>query len=154
MDFLHFLISWKYWKLKSPLFPGSWKYGRRAGGGGRAAPGVVLCCLGLFLEHVPGKMNMVTLELRSKQTLFWKWLPRPNHYAHKICIEILSRTPVLKSRYLSSEFQMYMENSEYSSPARMSTWVSSHDCTTGWDTTHDWNARSHDSRPRLVRDPW
>ena len=47
----------------------SWKYGRRAGGG-RAAPGVVLCCLGLFLEHVPGKMNMVTLELRSKQALF------------------------------------------------------------------------------------
>ena len=30
----------------------SWKYGRRAGGGGRAAPGVVLCCLGLFWEHV------------------------------------------------------------------------------------------------------
>ena len=42
----------KCWKLKSPLFPGSWRYGRRAGGGGRAAPGVVLCCLGLFLEHV------------------------------------------------------------------------------------------------------
>ena len=39
-------------------------------GGGRAVPGVVLCCLGLFLEHVPGKMNMVTLELRSKQALF------------------------------------------------------------------------------------
>ena len=33
-------------------FPIAWKYGRRAGGGGRAAPGVVLCCLGLFLEHV------------------------------------------------------------------------------------------------------
>ena len=72
--------SWKYWKLKSPTFSIileileigffqfshileileigffyfliSWKYGRRAGGGGRAAPGVVLCCLGLFLEHV------------------------------------------------------------------------------------------------------
>ena len=49
IHFLHFLLSWKYWKLKSPLFPGPWKYGRRAGGGGRAAPGVVLCCLGLFL---------------------------------------------------------------------------------------------------------
>ena len=31
---------------------------------------------------------------------FQKWLPRPNHYAHEICIEILSRTPVLKSKYL------------------------------------------------------
>ena len=49
-----FLIAW---------YPGNT-------GGGRAAPGVVLCCLGLFLEHVPGKMNMVTLELRSKQALF------------------------------------------------------------------------------------
>ena len=26
--------------------------------------------LGLFLEHVPGKMNMVSLELSSKQALF------------------------------------------------------------------------------------
>ena len=41
---------------------------RAAGGGGRAAPGVVLCCLGLFLQH--GKTSMVTLELRSKQALF------------------------------------------------------------------------------------
>ena len=38
IGFFHFLISWKYVQ--------------RAGGGGRAAPGVVLCCLGLFLEHV------------------------------------------------------------------------------------------------------
>jgi len=34
-------------------------------------------CLGhlrdnLFLEHVPGKMKMVTLELKSKQALFFK----------------------------------------------------------------------------------
>ena len=72
--------------------------------------------LGLFLEHVPGKEGMVTLELRSKQALCSKWLPRPNHFAHKISIQILSRTPVLKSRYLSSEVQTYMENSEYSQP--------------------------------------
>ena len=52
IDFLYFLISWKYWKLRSATFSITWKYGRRAGGGGRAAPGVVLCCLGLFLEHV------------------------------------------------------------------------------------------------------
>ena len=41
-------------------------------GGARAAPGVRLWGLGLFLEHVPGKMNMVTFELRSKQALFSK----------------------------------------------------------------------------------
>ena len=39
-------------------------------GGGRAAPGARLRGLGLFLEHVPGKTSMVTLELRSKQALF------------------------------------------------------------------------------------
>ena len=53
IHFFYFPLSWKYWKLKSPLFPGSWKYGRRAGEGGRAAPGVVLRCLGLFLDPVP-----------------------------------------------------------------------------------------------------
>ena len=124
MDFLHFLISWKYWKLRSATFSITWKYGRRAGGGGRAAPGVVLCCLGLFLEHVPGKTSMVTLELRSKQALFWKWLPRPNHYAHKICIEILCRTPVSILKYLSPRPQNHMKNSKYSFLAWMSTWIS------------------------------
>ena len=39
-------------------------------------------------------MNMVALETRSKQAIFSKWLPRPNHYAHDICIEFLSRTMV------------------------------------------------------------
>ena len=60
------------------------------------------------------KMNMVTLELMSKHTLFWKWLPRPNHYAHKICIEILCRTPVSILKYLSPRPQNHMKNSKYS----------------------------------------
>ena len=123
-QFFPCLLCWKYWKLKSPLFPGSWKYGRRAGGGGRAAPGVVLCCLGLFLEHVPAKTSMVTLELRSKQALFWKWLHRPNHYAHKICIEILCRTPVSILKYLSPRPQNHVKNLKYSFLAWMSTWIS------------------------------
>ena len=76
--------------------------------------------LGLSSEHVPGKMNMVTLELRSKHALFSKWLPRPNHYAHKICIEILSRTPVSILKYLSPGPQNHMKNSEYKSRAGMS----------------------------------
>ena len=50
--FSDFLVAWKYWILKFSNFLVAWKYGRRAGGGGRAAPGAVLCCLGLFLEHV------------------------------------------------------------------------------------------------------
>ena len=66
IGYSNFLVAWKYWRSGFSDCLVSWKYGRRAGGGGRAAPGVVLCCLGLFLEHVRGKMNMVTSELRSK----------------------------------------------------------------------------------------
>ena len=47
------------------------------------------------------KNEHVSLELRSKQALFLKWLPRPNHYAHWIRIEILSKTPVSILRDLS-----------------------------------------------------
>ena len=75
-----------------------------------------------FGEHVPGKMNMVMLEIRSKQTLFSKWLPRPNHYAHEICIEFLSRTPVSFLKYLSPRPQNHIKNSKYSFLARMSIW--------------------------------
>ena len=62
-----------------------------------------LQCLGKnpFWELVPGKMNMGILEFSSKQALFWKWLPRANHYAHETRIEILSRTPVSILRDLS-----------------------------------------------------
>ena len=52
LDFSNFLVAWKYWRSGFSDCLVSWKYGRRAGGGGRAAPGVVLCCLGLFFEHV------------------------------------------------------------------------------------------------------
>ena len=52
LKFSNFLVAWKYWRSGFSDCLVSWKYGRRAGGGGRAAPGVVLCCLGLFLEHV------------------------------------------------------------------------------------------------------
>ena len=143
--FPDFLLSWKYWKLKSSTFsivlrildffyvPISWKYwildssvfsypGNT--GGGRAAAGARLRGLGLFLERVPGKTTMVALELRSKQALFWKRLPRPNQYAHKICIEILCRTPVSILKYLSPRPQNHMKNFKYSSLAWMSTWIS------------------------------
>ena len=48
LDFSNFLVAWKYWELDFSNFMVAWKYS----GGGRTAPGVVLCCLGLFLEHV------------------------------------------------------------------------------------------------------
>ena len=131
--FYNFIVSWKYWKSNFSIFYHPGNIGKRMfcifsylgnTGGGRAAPGVVLCCLGLFLEHDPGKTSMVTLELKSTQTLFWKLLPRPNHYAHKICIELLCRTPVSILKYLSPRPQNHVKNSKYSFLAWMSTWIS------------------------------
>ena len=57
--------------------------------------------------------------------LFQKWPRRPNDYAHAMCIEILCRTPVSKSRYVWSGVQMCIKNPKYSSLARMSTetWI-------------------------------
>ena len=49
----------------------SWKYGRRAGGGGRAAPGVVLCCLGLFLEHVSWNFRISWKYWKYGFSIFW-----------------------------------------------------------------------------------
>ena len=78
--FNNFLISWKYWKSKSSTFSIILEildievfnilYNPGNTGGGQAAPGARLQGLGLFLEYVPAKTNMVTLELRSKQALF------------------------------------------------------------------------------------
>ena len=52
LDFFQFSHILEILEIGFFYFLISWKYERRAGGGGRAAPGVVLCCLGLFLEHV------------------------------------------------------------------------------------------------------
>ena len=45
-----FLIAWYPGNIGNRVFLIAWYPGNT--GGGRAAPGVVLCCLGLFLEHV------------------------------------------------------------------------------------------------------
>ena len=45
-----FLIAWYPGNIGDRVFLIAWYPGNA--GGGRAAPGVVLCCLGLFLEHV------------------------------------------------------------------------------------------------------
>ena len=77
-----------------------------------------------FWEHVPGRTNMVTLELRSKRTIFSKWLLGPNHDAHKICIAILSRTTVSILKYLLPGSQNRRKTFKYSFPAWMPTWIS------------------------------
>ena len=76
-----------------------------------------------FREVVPGNVNMVILESRSKQTLFSKWLPRPNHYAHRIRIEILCRTPVSMFRDLSPRPQNHIKISRHSFLVWTSTWI-------------------------------
>ena len=56
----NFLVFWKYWKLKSPLFPGSWKYGRRAGGSfGQVFPAWVI--LGTLNLEVPELLDMLEI---------------------------------------------------------------------------------------------
>ena len=55
-------------KIGNLLFPISDMVEMRAAGG--RLQGLGSAGLGLFLEHVPGKTSMVTLELKSKQTLF------------------------------------------------------------------------------------
>ena len=55
---------------------------------------------------------------------FQKWLPRPNHSAHLKGIEILCKTPVSRRPELPPGPNSIGTNSKYSSPARMSTWIS------------------------------
>ena len=62
--------------------------------------------------------------INCSKRIFQNWLPRPNHYAHEICIEILCRTPVSILKYLSPWPQNHMKNSKYSFLAWMSTWIS------------------------------
>ena len=69
--FLGFLVAWKYWRSGFSDCLVSWKYGRRAGGGGRAAPGVVLCCLGLFLEHVSWNFRISWKYWKYCFSIFW-----------------------------------------------------------------------------------
>ena len=88
-------------------------YNPRNTGGGRAAPPARFSWLGLVLEHCSWK-SVTALENKYCFTIFKIWLRRPNHYAHKIRIEILSRTPVSILRDLSPRPQNNMKTSEYS----------------------------------------
>ena len=57
-------------------------------------------------------------------TFFQGRLPRPNHYAHEVRSEILSRTPVSILKYLSPRPQNLRKTFNNSSLAWMSTWIS------------------------------
>ena len=66
-------------------------------------------------------------------------LPRPNHYAHDVRSEILSRTPVSILKYLWPRPQNLRKTSNDSFLAWMSTWISK------------WRRRHPNNSPHLVR---
>ena len=52
---------------------------------------------GTIFGTFPRKYDLFIFENSTCLGFFWKWLPRPNHYAGQIRIEILRRKPVSKS---------------------------------------------------------
>ena len=75
--------------------------------------------LDLLDMHIFEKVHFLNIL-----TVFQKWLPRPNRSAHLKGIEILCKTPVSKRPELPPGPNCIGTNSKYSSPARMSTWIS------------------------------
>ena len=69
--------------------------------------------------HIFEKVHFLDILVFSQ-----KWLPRPNRSAHLKGIEILCKTPVSKRPELPPGPNCIGTNSKYSSPARMSTWIS------------------------------
>ena len=69
-------------------------------------------------------LNLKKWHLCECLVSFLKWLPRQNHYAREICIKFLCRTPVSKFKYVSSGVHIRVNNSKYSSLARILTWTS------------------------------
>ena len=68
------------------------------------------CCLGrwasvVFVSEngIPGICWQVQNDLSLYSCSFQKWLPLPNHYYREICIKVLFRGPVAKSKYFSYE---------------------------------------------------
>ena len=62
----------------------------------------------MFLSNIdfskcPPNKIILSFGILTKSSFFPKWLPKPNHYARSIRLEILCRTPVPKFRELSYE---------------------------------------------------
>ena len=87
-------------------------------------------------------MNIVVWELRSKRALFSKLLPRPNHYAHWIRIEILSKTPVSILRDLPPQPQNLGKTSNNNFLKWMSTLISK------------WQQRRRPNNSGHLAEPW
>ena len=94
------------------------------------APFCLVAPCGAF---VPGKWRFLEILDMSRikkyafleiLTFSQKWLPRPNHYAHWIRIEILSKTPVCMFLYLSPRPQNLRKTFNNSFLAWMSTLIS------------------------------
>ena len=78
----------------------------------------------ILKKCISGFFDMPIFEKVCFGCFFQKWLPRPNHSAHIKGIEILCKTPVPKRQELPPGPNSIRTNSKYSSPARMSTWIS------------------------------
>ena len=51
-----------------------------------------------FWNYISETTDMGALGNNAKQSIFTIWLARPNHYGRKLCMEILCRIPVSKSK--------------------------------------------------------
>ena len=74
--------------------------------GGNCRYGHLNICV-FFCRHLSDfpmfhqQIHVLCLNYLLNNSLFQKWLPRPNHYARSIRLEFLCRTPVSKFRELS-----------------------------------------------------
>ena len=85
---------------------------------------------GTFIPKKCRFLQLLDMSIFKKWAFLKIWsffqgrLPRPNHYAHDVRSEILSRTPVSILLYLSPRPQNIRKTFNNSSLAWMSTWIS------------------------------
>ena len=136
-DFIgsHMLLFWRYYIIYIPVFL------KASGCVSYIGPPAAF-----FRENdISGFFRHVHFLKKWIFLIFQKWLPRPNHSAHMKGIEILCKTPVSKFPELPPGPNSIGTNSKYSSPARMSTWISR------WRRRRRRRRRRPKNPPHLVR---
>ena len=94
------------------------------------APLCLVAPCGAFIPEKIRFLEILDMPIFKKCAFLEIWsffqgrLPRPNHYAHDVRSEILSRTPVSILKYLSPRPQNLRKTFNNSSLAWMSTWIS------------------------------
>ena len=94
------------------------------------APLCLVAPCGAFIPEKCQFLEFLDMSIFKKWAFLETWsffqgrLPRPNHDAHWIRIQILSRTPVSILLYLSPRPQNLRKTSYYSFLGWMSTWIS------------------------------